>query len=85
MPQEVSLWRAVTLNRLVEQDAGVFIEMETLGLSRGFPPLLRWFIEPIARRLGRKSVELSLQEFRRAVQARQTIDAGCVVTGVCAI
>lgn len=66
------LWRAVTLNRLVEQDDGVFIEMETLGLSRGFPPLLHWFIEPIARRLGRKSVELSLREFRSAVQGHVT-------------
>ena len=63
------LWRAVTLNRIIEVDAGVFIEMETLGLSRGFPPLLDWFIEPIARRLGRRSVELSLQEFHSAVKA----------------
>ena len=43
--------------------------METLGLSRGFPPLLQWFIEPVARRLGRRSVELSLQEFHSAVKA----------------
>jgi hypothetical protein len=74
------LWRAVTLNRLVERSDGLFIEMETLGLSRGFPPLLHWLIEPIARRLGRKSVELSLQEFRRAVQARKREDAGRVVS-----
>jgi hypothetical protein len=65
------LWRAVTLNRLVQRNDGVFIEMETLGLSRGFPPLLDWFIEPIARRIGRRSVEVSLQEFRTAVQTRK--------------
>jgi hypothetical protein len=65
------LWRALTLNRLIQLDGGVVVEMETLGLSRGFPPLLHWFIEPIARRLGRKSVELSLQEFRSAVQVAQ--------------
>ncbi len=59
----------MTLNRIVEVDGGVVIEMETLGLSRGFPPLLHWLIEPIARRLGRKSVELSLQEFHGAVKA----------------
>ncbi|HEY5618322.1 MAG TPA: hypothetical protein VIK60_10270 [Vicinamibacterales bacterium] len=64
------LWRAVTLSRLIERDAGVLIEMETLGLSRSFPPFLGWIIEPIARRIGRKSVELSLQEFRTAVRAR---------------
>jgi hypothetical protein len=65
------LWRAATLNRLVEHDNGLFIEMETLGLSRSFPPLLSWIIEPIARRLGRRSVELSLQEFRSAVLGRK--------------
>jgi hypothetical protein len=65
------LWRVATLNRLVERDYGVFIEMETLGLSRRFPAMLGWIIEPIARRLGRKSVEESLQEFRAAVRARK--------------
>jgi hypothetical protein len=66
------LWRAATLNRFVERKDGVLVEMETVGLSRSFPPLLGWLIEPVARRLGRQSVELSLQEFRRAVRARQS-------------
>ncbi len=69
------LWRAATLNRLVEWNGGVFVEMETLGLSRSFPPLLGWIIEPIARRLGRKSVEVSLEEFRSAVRARKRLTA----------
>ena len=64
------LWRAVTLTRLTQRGKGVAVEMETLGLSRGFPPLLGWIIEPIARRIGRKSVELSLEEFRAAVRDR---------------
>jgi hypothetical protein len=62
------LWRAATFNRLVAQNGGLFVEMETLGLSRSFPPLLSWVFEPIARRLGRKSVELSLREFTQAVR-----------------
>jgi hypothetical protein len=63
------LWRASTFTRFVEQDGGVYIESETLGLSRRFPPFLGWIIEPIARRLGRKSVEGSLQEFIVAIEA----------------
>ena len=63
------LWRASTFSRLVEERGGVYVETETLGLSRQFPPLLGWIIEPIARRLGRKSVELSLREFAAAVRA----------------
>jgi len=63
------LWRASTFSCFVEEGGGVYIETETLGLSRQFPPLLGWIIEPIARRLGRKSVELSLKEFAAAVRA----------------
>jgi len=64
------LWRAATFTSLVEHDHGVFVQTEALGLSRGFPGLVRWIIEPIARRLGRSSVERSLQEFTKAVRAR---------------
>jgi hypothetical protein len=66
------LWRAATFTRFVEADGGVYMEMETIGLSRPFPLLLGWVIEPIARRIGRGSVENSVQEFRRAVLARRS-------------
>jgi len=66
------LWRAATFNSLIAFDEGVFAETETLGLSRSFPPMLGWFIEPIAKRLGRESVRKSLQEFSQAVKARAT-------------
>jgi len=64
------LWRATTFNYLASRDGGVFVESEALGLSRRFPPFLTWFIEPIARRLGRASVERSLRDFSQAVAAR---------------
>lgn len=63
------LWRASTFTRFVQLDGGVYVEMETLGLSRRFPRMLGWIIEPIARRIGRKSVEQSLREFVEAVRA----------------
>ena len=62
------LWRAHTLTHFVAEKDGVFIAMETLGLSRQFPPLTGWIIEPIARRIGRKSVEGSLDEFLTAIR-----------------
>ncbi|MGE3275916.1 MAG: hypothetical protein AB7O67_12440 [Vicinamibacterales bacterium] len=61
------LWRASAFTRFVQVGNDVYVEMETLGLSRGFPPLLGWIIEPIARRLGRRSVEESLREFAVAI------------------
>lgn len=64
------LWRARAMTRFVEDESGVWMEMETLGLSREFPAMLGWVIEPIARRIGRRSAEASLDEFKRAVIAR---------------
>jgi hypothetical protein len=68
------LWRASTFSRLSQQDGGVLVELENVGLSRAFPPLLGWIIEPIARRVGRGSVEESLSEFRTAVLAAHRDD-----------
>jgi hypothetical protein len=62
------LWRAHTFTHFAPVKDGVFVVMETLGLSRRFPPLTGWIIEPIARRLGRKSVEGSLSEFVAAIR-----------------
>jgi hypothetical protein len=61
------LWRANTFTRFVERDGGVRVDTETLGLSRRFPRLLGWIIQPIALRLGRASVEQSLMELHGAV------------------
>ncbi len=62
------LWRAHTFTYFVQEKDGVLIVMETLGLSRRFPFGTGWFLEPIARRIGRKSVEESLTEFGVAIR-----------------
>lgn len=64
------LWRAAVYTLFVESSDGVSMEVETLGLSRAFPRLMGWFIEPIARRLGRKSVVRSLEQFQAALAQR---------------
>jgi hypothetical protein len=63
------LWRAASLTRFTQLEGGVGIERETLGLSRRFPRLMGWLVEPFVRRLGRRSVEGSLREFVDAVGA----------------
>lgn len=62
------LWRAHTFTYFGEGEGGVFVVMETLGLTRRFPRGSGWLFEPIARRLGRKSVEGSLGEFLAAIR-----------------
>ena len=68
------LWRATTFSSYRQQSDGLYVYLETLGLSRGFPAMLGWIIEPIARRLGRKSVEGALAEFRLALKAEPVTD-----------
>jgi hypothetical protein len=71
------LWRANTFSYFEQRTEGVYVQMETLGLSRRFPPLLGWMIEPIARRVGRRSIERSLAEFQAAVTARRIAAGPC--------
>jgi len=61
------LWRANTFTLFRSDGRGVYVESETVALSRSFPPMLGWVIEPIALRVGRRSVERSLSEFVAAV------------------
>ena len=67
------LWRAASMTRFAADGGGVWMAMETVGLSRPFPPLLGWMLEPIARRVGRRSVAESMTEFARAVRDRSTL------------
>jgi len=70
------LWRAHTLTYFAAEEGGVLVVMETLGLSRRFPRGFGWIIEPIARRLGRKSVEGSLSEFASAIRRSANLQPG---------
>ncbi len=63
------LWGAHTTSLFAAVPDGVIVDMETIGLSRRFPPMLGWLIEPIARRLGRRSLEATLPEFAASVRA----------------
>lgn len=64
------LWRSTSMTRFAAEGGGVWMSMETIALSRPFPSFLVWVLEPIARRLGRGSVENSMREFAQAVRDR---------------
>jgi hypothetical protein len=75
------LWRANSMSKYLERDGGVYIELDTIGLSRGFPRLLSWIIEPIARRLGRSSTTDSLRQLRDALTSpHDAVPASSVVS-----
>jgi hypothetical protein len=67
------LWRANTYSTYAEGDGGVYLDLHSIGLSRGFPPLLGWIVEPIARRLGRGAGVSGLNQLRLAVEGKSTV------------
>ena len=62
------VWRAVVVQRLEERDGGVYVELETVSLSRGIPLEVRWLIKPLTDDLPRKLIFEMLNETRAAVQ-----------------
>jgi len=63
------IWRGYSLGRYEERDGGVYIEQETIALSRGIPSALRWLAEPIIRQTSKKELQISLQQTEKAVRS----------------
>lgn len=68
------IWRLHSITRFEERDGGVYIELEAIALSREVPAALRWFVDPIVRRVSRSSLLTSLQQTETAVRS----DSGSV-------
>jgi hypothetical protein len=64
------VWRTFNITRLEQRDGGVYMELEMLALSRGIPVVLRWLIQPLAERLPRDILQVTLQETRDAVSQK---------------
>lgn len=67
------LWGMQAISRLEQRDGGVYVELEALALSRDVPSALRWFVDPIIRRVSKSSLTTSLKETRAAV--RQNLES----------
>lgn len=72
------IWRIYNLGRLEERDGGVYLEQETIVLSRDIPAALRWLVEPMIRRTSKSALLNSLQQTRAAVLSR--IGVGSALT-----
>jgi hypothetical protein len=62
------VWRALIVQRLEQRDGGVYVELETISLSRGIPVEVRWLIKPLTDDLPRKMMTDILDETKAAVQ-----------------
>jgi hypothetical protein len=61
------VWKELSVSRLEQRDGGVYVEMETIAMSRGIPVALRWMIKPLVEALPRKIMVATLNNTRDAV------------------
>jgi hypothetical protein len=62
------LWRMNNYWRYEQKDGGVYMQVETISLSRDVPPFLGWFVRPIIRRVARQTMADLLEANRRSIQ-----------------
>jgi hypothetical protein len=62
------LWRLNDYWRYEQKDGGVYMQVETISLSRDVPVLLSWFVKPIIRRIARDTIANLLSASRQALE-----------------
>jgi len=61
------LWRLNNYWRLEEKDGGVYMQVETIALSRDIPAMFAWFVNPLIQRVSHQSVANLLNATRRGL------------------
>lgn len=61
------IWRLRSTARYEAADGGVYVQLETLALSRGIPASLRWIVNPIVERVSRGALTTTLSQTRDAL------------------
>jgi hypothetical protein len=64
------LWRLNTYWRLVERDGGVYVECESVTLTRDIPIGFGWLIKPFVTSIPRESLEFTLNITRKSLGNR---------------
>ncbi len=61
------MWRLDTYWRLEEKDGGVYLQNESVALTRTVPILLAWFLNPLVKSIPRNAIASLLISTRRGV------------------
>jgi hypothetical protein len=64
------LWRQNTYWSWAERDGGVYLQLESVSLSRAVPRGLGWVVGPFVESVPRESVTFTLRSVERALQAK---------------
>jgi hypothetical protein len=62
------IWKLFSIARLEQRDGGVYIEMETVALSRGIPAAFRVIADAIVRRVSRGAMLTAIKQTEDAVR-----------------
>jgi len=78
------VWRIYNIARYAQKDGGVYLEQESIVLSRAIPGGVRWLVQPAIRQLSRELIVTSLRQTRNAVDSASAVAAcrGQVCNGV---
>lgn len=66
------VWRLYSTARYEAADGGVYIQLETLALSRSIPGSLRWIVSPIVEKVSRGALTTTLRQTRDALAVSGT-------------
>ena len=64
------MWRLNSYWRMEEKDGGVYVQSESISLSRTVPVMLSWIITPLTKSIPRDVLLRLLMNTRKAVQTR---------------
>jgi hypothetical protein len=64
------LWRLNTYWRLLERDGGLYVQCESISLTRGIPFGVAWLIGPFVTSIPRESLTFTLQTTRGVLQSK---------------
>jgi hypothetical protein len=67
------MWRLYSYWRLEEKDGGVYVENESITLTRTVPALLAWLVNPLTKSIPRDILLHTLTDTRKAVTKDGTI------------
>ncbi len=69
------LWRLYSYWRFLERDGGVYVQLESIALSRSVPAVFAWLVNPLLRKLPRETLSSLLTSTRAAV-TKKFVKAG---------
>ena len=77
------LWRLYSYWRLEERDGGIYVELESVGLSRSVPVFFAWLVNPLLKSLPKSYLSRVLNSTSTALTKRQLTHLFCEETVDC--